>query len=138
MSVLLTEVSSFASIKDDYYDLEYDRKVIQTDIWKYYGLTPAQQQQMPYPDYLTAIEGIGYEPHSGLVRIAQIRAEKDPERLKHFGEAERRIRNEWKEFRARQVESYTDSEKELYAQMKLQEEQRFQAVAKAFCVIKKK
>ena len=52
-------------------------------------------------DWLRAIDGLG-KCENPLINIVRIRSETNKDRLKHYGEAENRIRREWAEFKARQ------------------------------------
>ncbi len=44
-----------------------------------------------------------------LGQIVLIRKEDNPDRIKHFGRHEHRIRNEWREFRAKQKLAESES-----------------------------
>ncbi len=48
---------------------------------------------MKWPEFAALLGGIG--PDSALGRVIAIRSESDPERLKQFTPAQRKIRDEW-------------------------------------------
>ena len=53
-----------------------------------------------------------------LGRVVGIRAETDSKAIERFGSFEKRIRSEWRQFRAKQLQrEYTDSDKMAVAQM---------------------
>ena len=66
-----------------------------------YGISPSEQDDMLVSDWLRAIDGLG-KCENPLTNIVRIRSETNKDRLKHFGDAENRIRREWAEFRAKQ------------------------------------
>lgn len=83
-----------------WYDLEYDKDLIAQSIAKQYNILPSEQEDMHYSDWLLLVGGL--DEKTPLGRTVMIRMESDKERLKHFGKYEHRIRNEWKNFRAKQ------------------------------------
>lgn len=46
---------------------------------------------------------VGMDPKTPLGRIVSIRSEEDPEVLKYFGPNEKKIRNEWKNRKAKEM-----------------------------------
>ncbi len=46
---------------------------------------------------------IGISPDTALGRVVSIRAENDKEILKHFNKEQKRIRNEWRQRKAKEV-----------------------------------
>ena len=85
---------------ETWYDLEYDKDLIAQSIAKQYNILPSEQEDMHYSDWLLLVGGL--DEKTPLGRTVMIRMESDKERLKHFGKYEHRIRNEWKNFRAKQ------------------------------------
>ena len=49
---------------------------------------------MPWSEFIDLLVGIG--PETALGRIVAIRAENNPEQLKHFTKEQKRIRSEWR------------------------------------------
>lgn len=59
-----------------------------------YGVRLSQQlDSMKWDEFKALLVGIG--PDTPLGRIVSVRAEDDPEMLKHFTKDQHRIRNEW-------------------------------------------
>lgn len=90
-----------AEQRDNYYDLNFDERTIEESIWQIYGISPSEQDDMLVSDWLRAIDGLG-KCENPLTNIIRIRSETNKDRLKHYGDAEKRIRREWAEFRASQ------------------------------------
>lgn len=90
-----------AGQKDKFYDLTFDERTIEESIWQIYGISPSEQDDMLVSDWLRAIEGLG-KCENPLTTIIRIRSETNKDRLKHYGDAEKQIRREWAEFKARQ------------------------------------
>ena len=90
-----------AEQRDKFYDLTFDERTIEESIWQIYGISPSEQDDMLVSDWLRAIEGLG-KCENPLTTIIRIRSETNKDRLKHYGDAEKQIRREWAEFKARQ------------------------------------
>ena len=56
---------------------------------------------MKWDEFCSLLRGLSAD--SPLGRIAQIRAENDPERLKYFTAHQKKIRSDWRNRRAKQV-----------------------------------
>ena len=56
---------------------------------------------MKWDEFCSLLRGLNAD--SPLGRIVQIRAENDPERLKHFTSHQRKIRSDWRNRSAKQV-----------------------------------
>ncbi len=67
---------------------------------KQYGLLPSAQEELSYPEWLLLVSGLMEDTPLG--QIVLIRKEEDKDRLKHFTQHEHHIRNEWRNFRAKQ------------------------------------
>lgn len=66
-----------------------------------YGIRLYQEYEtISYQEYNQLLIGIGGDTPLG--RTVQIRAETDPKRIKEFNTYEKRIYNEWKEYRKSQ------------------------------------
>lgn len=125
----------FAS-RDTFYDLDFDKATIESSIWAQYHIPPHEQEDLTVPEYLRAIGGL--KADSLLSQIVQIRSEKNPDRIKHFGPAERKIRSEWQAFLTKKETEMTGRQKQEYQQKRLIEELRFQDAMKSICRIKTK
>lgn len=88
---------------DFQYDIDYDEDLIEQSIWAQYHLDPDDQADLLFSHWIKAIAGL--KPDSLLCEIAKIRAEKDPKRIKQFGEYEHKIRREWNEFKMNKIKS---------------------------------
>lgn len=67
---------------------------------KQYGLLPSEQEELSYSEWLILIGGLMEDTPLGQTVL--IRKEENKERLKHFTQHEHHIRNEWRNFRAKQ------------------------------------
>lgn len=81
-----------------WYDLEHDAELITQSVAKQYKLLPSEQEKIHYSEWLLLVGGLMEDTPLGQVVL--IRKENDPERLKHFSNYEKRIRNEWRNFLA--------------------------------------
>lgn len=64
-------------------------------------------QDMDYKEFSTLLHGL--LPTTPLGEIVQVRAEDNPEILKNFNDAQRRIRDQW---RSKQIVEMTEDEKQ--------------------------
>lgn len=88
---------------DPYYDLFEDFDLIVSSFQTQYGLRLSRDiHGMKWDEFAALISGLG--PETPLGRIVAIRAENDKEYLKHFSPAQKRIRNEYRNRRAKKVE----------------------------------
>lgn len=85
---------------ETWYDLEYDHTLIVQSVAKQYGLLPSAQDEMSYSEWLLLVSGLMEDTPLGQVVL--IRKENNKDRLKHFTQHEHHIRNEWRNFRAKQ------------------------------------
>ena len=81
-----------------FYDLEFDRDVIEASFAMQYGIRLSREDIL-LPEFLRLLSGI--MPDTPLGRVVAVRAERDAEVLKGFGEPERKIRREWTAFLGR-------------------------------------
>ena len=65
-----------------WYDLEYDRTLIEQSIAKQYRVLPSEQGDLHYSDWLKMVSGLMDDTPLG--RIVMIRSENDKERIKNF------------------------------------------------------
>lgn len=77
---------------------------------------------MKWDEFCALLSGIS--PETPLGRIVSIRAENDKEVLKHFSKEQKRIRNEWRNRTAQQMD------KDTFEQAMLGFEKMFEAMAK--------
>ena len=80
---------------------------------KQYGLLPSAQEELPYTEWLLLVSGLMEDTPLGQVVL--IRKENNRERLKHFTQHEHHIRNEWRNFRAKQKLSSIQKPEEIAA-----------------------
>ena len=66
-----------------------------------YGYQKELPAGMKWDEFRDLLVGLG--PDTALGRIISIRSEEDKEVLKHFTKEQKRIRNEWKTRRAKQI-----------------------------------
>ncbi|MCR5703849.1 MAG: bacteriophage Gp15 family protein [Eubacterium sp.] len=66
-----------------------------------YGLRIADIKKMSWQEFKTLL--IGISPDTILGRMVSIRAEDDPEIIKHFSQEQKKIRNEWRSKRAKMM-----------------------------------
>ncbi len=59
-------------------------------------------ESMQWDEFKALLSGLG--PDTALGRVVAIRAEENPDVLKHFTEAERRIRNQWRQKNVKEIE----------------------------------
>lgn len=91
-----------ASVSRDvrWYDLEYDRTLIEQSIAKQYGVIPSKQPELHYADWVKLVSGLMDDTPLG--RVVAVRSEGNPDILKGFTPAQHRIRSEWRAFQAKQ------------------------------------
>lgn len=86
-------------MSDPYYDIAGDWELIAASFQAMYGIRLARELPgMTWREFAALLAGLGQDTPLG--RVAAIRAENDPERLKDFTPAMRRIRAEWRTRRA--------------------------------------
>lgn len=106
------KISPFGTNK--WYDLEYDKDLIAQSVAKQYGILPSAQEEMHYSEWILLVGGLMEDTPLGQTVL--IRKENDKERLKHFSQHEHRIRNEWRNFIAKQKIS-ENKKPEYFAKM---------------------
>ena len=67
---------------------------------KQYGLLPSEQEELRYNEWILLVSGLMEDTPLG--QIVLIRKEDNKDRLKNFTQYEHHIRNEWRNFRAKQ------------------------------------
>lgn len=87
---------------DPYYDLCEDWELIAASFQSMYGLRlPRDLRDMKWREFAALLAGLGRDTPLG--RVAAVRAEDDPDRLRQFTPAMRRVRSEWRTRRAKQM-----------------------------------
>jgi len=81
-----------------YYDLEYDRALIEASFASQYGIRLRQEPNITLAEFMSLLSGLAGETPLG--RVVAIRMEKDPKIIKKFRDWERRVRAEWAQFKA--------------------------------------
>ncbi|WP_195891804.1 Gp15 family bacteriophage protein [Anaeromassilibacillus senegalensis] len=93
---------------DAWYDLEYDRILIEQSIAKQYGVLPSDQPDLHYADWAKLVSGLMDDTPLG--RVVAVRSEDDPDMLKAFTPEQNRLRTEWKQFCGQKVLRESDEE----------------------------
>ena len=86
---------------DEWYDLYEDWDLIDASFAKQYGIRLRNEPDMSWSEFTTLLAGI--MPETPLGQVVSIRSEDDKETLKHFTPDQHRIRNEWRNRRAREL-----------------------------------
>ncbi|MBR1724046.1 MAG: hypothetical protein IJ723_03385 [Ruminococcus sp.] len=95
---------------ETYYDPEFDRDLIAQSIAKQYHILPSEQEELSYSDWSQLLSGLMHDTPLG--RVVTIRAETDRKVIERYGTFEKRIRSEWRQFRASQLEhEYTETDR---------------------------
>lgn len=84
-----------------FYDVEYDRDLIEASFAAQYGVRLAREADISYAEWARLLRGI--MPETPLGRVVAIRAETDRRVMERYGPYERRIRAEWARFRAQRA-----------------------------------
>ena len=81
-----------------WYDLAYDRTLIEQSIAKQYGIIPSKQPHLHYADWVKLVSGLMDDTPLG--RVIAIRSEDDPQIIKQFTPMQHHIRSDWRTFLA--------------------------------------
>lgn len=98
-----------------WYDLEFDRVLIEQSIAKQYGVLPSEQGALKYSDWAKMVSGLMDDTPLG--RVVAVRSEKDQEMIRHMNKWQKQIRVDWTAFRASsrpQVDA-TEAKKQMAA-----------------------
>lgn len=87
---------------DDYYDIVEDWRLIEASFFKQYGIRLRQINDMSWDEFCSYLSGI--MPDTPLGNIVQIRSEEDKEILKNFTPEQKRIRSEWRNRMAKNMD----------------------------------
>lgn len=83
----------------DLYDAAFDALLIEQSIATQYGVLPAAQADLPYPEWAKLVGGLLDDTPLG--RVVAVRAERDPKAISRMSPWAKRIRSEWQAHRAR-------------------------------------
>lgn len=106
---------------DTYYDLFEDYGLIVSSFQSQYGLRLSRElSDLSWDEFCDLLSGLG--PETPLGRIVSIRAEENQDILKHFTKEQHRIRDEWRQKRAKEVtqkqlDSFLESMKQMIIKM---------------------
>lgn len=82
-------------MSEPYYDLDDDWSLIVSSFQTQYGIRLSSElSTMGWQEFAYLLEGLSGDTPLG--RVIEIRAENDPERLKHFTPSQKKIRNEYR------------------------------------------
>lgn len=86
----------------DYYDVIDDWPLIEASFFKQYGIRLRQINDMPWDEFCSYLSGI--MPDTPLGNIVQIRSEEDKDILKNFTPEQKKIRSEWRNRMAKNMD----------------------------------
>lgn len=102
--------------EETWYDLEFDRVLIEQSIAKQYGVLPSEQGNLRYADWAKLVGGLMDD--TPLLRTVEIRRETDRDVIRRMTSDQLRIRSEWRTYQAsRQT---TDTQDMAQQQQQLQ------------------
>lgn len=81
---------------NEFYDIEFDRVLIEQSVAKQYGILPSMQDDLKYSDWSKLVGGLMNDTPLG--QVVAIRNEKDRNILKEMTSEQKRIRSEWQSF----------------------------------------
>lgn len=86
---------------NEFYDIEFDRVLIEQSVAKQYGILPSMQDDLKYSDWSKLVGGLMNDTPLG--QVVAIRNEKDRNILKEMTSEQKRIRSEWQSFSSSKV-----------------------------------
>lgn len=127
MNKLKNDFVTKSSYSDSYYDMydANDWRLIEASFAQQYGIR-LRRESMSYDEFVSLLQGLKHDTPLG--QIVSIRSETDNEVLKHFTPEQRKIRNDWLNRRASNIQN-VDMEK--YNQDMKMFENMFRGLAKA-------
>lgn len=87
--------------REDWYDIVDDWALIEASFFKQYGIRLRTVNDMPYDEFCSYLSGI--MPDTPLGNMVQIRSEEDKNTLKSFTKDQKRIRSEWRNRKAKNM-----------------------------------
>ena len=105
--------------EETWYDLEFDRVLIEQSIAKQYGVLPSEQGALKYSDWAKMVSGLMDDTPLG--RVVAVRSEKDREMIRHMNKWQKQIRADWTAFRtsSRLQVDVTEAKKQMAALEKM-------------------
>lgn len=79
--------------EDSFYELIGDWELIEASFAQQYGIRLRREDEMSWDEFTTLLAGLNGDTPLG--RIVSIRSESNPDRIKQFTAAEKKIRKEW-------------------------------------------
>lgn len=95
------------------YDAEFDAVLIEQSIATQYGILPADQAELPYPEWAKLVNGL--MDNTPLGRVVSVRGEKDRKIISQMSPWQRNVRAVWQSFVAKKAKERPAEE--LRAQM---------------------
>ena len=83
--------------------MDFDAILIEQSIATQYGVLPAAQGDLPYPEWGKLVSGLMDDTPLG--RVVAVRAERDPKVIAQMGPWQREIRSAWRAFLARRTKN---------------------------------
>ncbi len=87
--------------EENLYDPDFDAVLIEQSIATQYGILPAAQGELPFPEWSKLVGGLMDDTPLG--RVVAVRAESDRKVIARMSPWQRRIRAEWSAHLARQT-----------------------------------
>ena len=84
---------------NDWYDIEYDRILIEQSIAKQYGILPAAQGELGWAVWVKLVGGLMDDTPLG--RVVAVRSESDASLVRNMPQWQKQLRTEWAAFRAK-------------------------------------
>ena len=81
-----------------YYDLEYDKALIEASFASQYGIRLRQEPDITLSEFINLLSGLAGDTPLG--RVVAVRMEKSPDVIKKFGDWEKGVRRDWAQFKA--------------------------------------
>ena len=100
---------------NDWYDIDYDRVLIEQSIAKQYGVLPSDQENLKYSDWSKMVGGLMDDTPLG--HAVGVRSETDKDIIKNYTKEQRAVRDEWSRFLASRVTAKEFSEADWGEQM---------------------
>lgn len=92
----MVQMPDFAQRQAVLYDVQFDQKLISQSLTAQYGILPYTQENLPYRDWCSLVEGLSSD--SPLGKVIAIRAETNHQQINQMTAAQKQIRQEWSRF----------------------------------------
>lgn len=100
---------------NNWYDVEYDKILIEQSIAKQYGVLPSKQGDLRYADWAKMVGGLMDD--TPLLRVVEIRRETDRDVIRRMTPDQLRLRSEWRAYQASQQAADTRDAAERQRQL---------------------